>query len=247
MKILDHDCKYYSDGRVWVCYDGKFAACKNHKSGEYEEMPIIKDDTGKKIINTQWNVMVDLAEAVATCNCQKPADGKRYMAEFNDGDQENCYYKNLSWAPYQYFCTTAPSVELNYFGTICTAMSSGDIVIEGNVVKTLYYWKDKSSGLNYVGNPFLYVKACDGVHFYRLEVDEIMKDARYVQGTDVNLADPVILHRDGNWLNFATSNLEWCESSDIRYQQYMSRKLKDRKRQCAAVNKDKSIPNDFIQ
>lgn len=237
MIINGKNCKYYQDGCVWVSYDGKFAACKNRNTGDYDEMTIVTDSFGKKIVNGPWNKMVPLAQAVAETHVAKPQQGGRYSVDFDDGNPDNCYYKNLSWVPYTYPANHMFSSTLSIFNSSCTVKRDGSVCIDGNVVKPMYYWKDKKNGTYAVGNPFVYVKACDGIHSYRIELDSIMKDCGYILGDDATLTSPVILHRDGDWMNFSASNLEWVEDTDQRFIQYQLQKQAAQNKELNKLNK----------
>ena len=236
-KINGKDCKYYVDGAMWSCYDGKNFFCKNN-SGVMEPLKIVKDSLGMKVVNGRWNKTIPVSLAVATCFVNKPSG--RQMVVFNDGNSENCYYKNLSWAPYHYHQTTTATVDLAVVSSMCKVTSSGEVEVDGNPTNPLYYWKTPTGDYQ-IGDPFIYVNAGDGIHHLRVNIDDIMRDAGYVQGDDEKMNDPVILHRDGNWLNFATNNLEWCESTDPRYVAYRNNTLAEKQKQCEKRNPGKPI------
>ena len=46
----------------------------------------------------------------------------------------------------------------------------------------------------------------------------------YVNGDEANFQNPVILHRDNNFMNNASSNLEWVENCDQRYADYIKQR-----------------------
>jgi hypothetical protein len=241
-KINGKDCRYYVDGSMWTCYDGKSFFCKN-TSGTMEQLKIVKDSFGMKVVNGRWSRTTPASLAVATCFVKKP--NGLYMVAFNDGNSDNCYYKNLSWVPYHYHKTTTTSVDLAVAGSMCTVNSSGEISVDGNTSYHMYYWKTQT-GDYHIGDPFVYVKAGDGIHFLRVNIDDIMRDSGYVQGDDAKLTNPVILHRDKNWLNFATNNLEWCESTDPRYLAYRTDTLIEKQKLCNKKNPGKQGTADLI-
>lgn len=72
----------------------------------------------------------------------------------------------------------------------------------------------------------------------RTPVDALMSAAGCVAGDRYQLQDPVILHLDENWLNFDSSNLEWCEKSDPRYISYIKKRKEDMNSWNKANNKD---------
>lgn len=73
-----------------------------------------------------------------------------------------------------------------------------------------------------------------------------MKWAGYIQGDDADLQEPVILHRDLDWKNFASDNLEWTEATDQRYLDYQAKKKADMKLRSQEINKGKPMPDYWI-
>ena len=61
----------------------------------------------------------------------------------------------------------------------------------------------------------------------RIDVDRLMEIAGYVNGNKEQFGNPVILHKDNDWLNFNSENLEWTDRSDPRYREYHNRKVDD--------------------
>jgi hypothetical protein len=53
-------------------------------------------------------------------------------------------------------------------------------------------------------------------------VERIMEEAGYVQGDDAGMKERAILHRDENYMNFASDNLKWVKKKDPCYDYYMN-------------------------
>jgi hypothetical protein len=51
-----------------------------------------------------------------------------------------------------------------------------------------------------------------------------MSRAGYVQGDINSLKSPRILHKDGDYKNFKSANLEWVEKTDPRFISYLVKK-----------------------
>lgn len=104
-EVLKNGQKYraYSVGNIYVTADGKSVLAykwENKQPSPGDELPILTRKSGHKYVEvTMWNkkVEVSVAEAVATCYCYKPKDGKEYELHFIDGDPKNCHKKNLKW------------------------------------------------------------------------------------------------------------------------------------------------------
>lgn len=242
---MGHDCKYYTEGAFYTDKSGNFAAAKD-TSGGMVQLPIITTINGKFVENARWNRIVLMDIAVATCFCHHPQIGQRMMVQHKDGDKNNCASSNLSWVPYHYQTATAPVTNLNVNKSICTITSGGQISVDGNVVHPMYYYNDKATGLKNIQAPFVYTKAFDGVHMLRENIDDLMARAGYVNGDDANFANPVVLHKDNNWMNFVTNNLEWCDASDPRYQQYLDQRKQDMIAMFKKKNPGKNIPNGWF-
>ena len=56
-------------------------------------------------------------------------------------------------------------------------------------------------------------------------MDELMEEAGYVSGNKTQFKEPVILHKDNDWMNFDSDNLEWTDKSDPRYIRYHNHKV----------------------
>ena len=73
----------------------------------------------------------------------------------------------------------------------------------------------------------------------RIDVDRLMEIAGYVNGNKEQFKDPVILHKDNDWLNFNSENLEWTDRSDPRYREYHNRKVDEMNALGRKLNGDK--------
>ena len=73
----------------------------------------------------------------------------------------------------------------------------------------------------------------------RIDVDRLMEIAGYVNGNKEQFKDPAILHKDNDWLNFNSENLEWTDRSDPRYREYHNRKVDDMNALGRKLNGDK--------
>ena len=77
-------------------------------------------------------------------------------------------------------------------------------------------------------------------------IDDLMKECGYVQGDDADLKEPVILHRDLDYHNCASDNLEWTEKTDPRYIEYCKKRDEDRKSRNLELNAGKHIPDYWV-
>ena len=61
-----------------------------------------------------------------------------------------------------------------------------------------------------------------------ISLDELMAKAGYVDGNKMQFKNPVILHRDNDFQNCESSNLEWTDISDTRYITYYNKFVDER-------------------
>lgn len=105
---------------------------------------------------------------------------------------------------------------------------------------------DRDMDLETCTDPYISIPSKSYKNGKRISVDYIMRLAGYIQGDDADLQEPVILHRDLDWKNFNSDNLEWTENSDKRFQDYQTKKKSDMKLRSQEINKGKPIPDYWI-
>lgn len=238
-------CRYYRAGSIWVSADGIVAGMSD-KKGHIKNLPIKNDSNGKYVIH-DWYGRVDIDKAVITCYCPPaPKDGKSYMINHKDGDIMNCDKSNLSWVPYHYQHASTDKVKTEINGIHYTVCADGT-VWRGKSQESFHdNMFDQDMGLECCLDKYLSVPRKDSIHSERVDVDDIMKTVGFIQGDDAGMVKPVILHRDNDWSNFASDNLEWVEETDQRYTAYLEQKMKDRRKRSEELNRGRYMPDDWI-
>ena len=249
MKIIrGKNCRWYSAGYVWISDDGCLAAMsdKNNKWNPtgVKILKIKNDAKGQKYINHPYGYDVSVAKAVITCFCPPPpADGKVYTISHKDGNVSNCYYKNLEWVQYHYPHATSASVVVSVKGLNLTVNRDGSIEMNGKKMEVRDHFYDADVDLEVCSwCPFVDVPTKNSIHRERVFVDDLMNKAGYVQGDDANLTSPVILHKDNDYMNCDSDNLEWVESTDKRYCDFLNQKEKDCHQKLVKNNPGKRLP-----
>ena len=233
-------CRVYNEGYlwIWIADTGDFAAHYVKGGGNRGSFHIFKQHIGPFIMDSRGN-RIFLANAVITCFCPPaPQDGKRYTIGFKDGNQYNCDYRNLEWVEYHYKHTTLPKVRIYCDGKFVEVYSTGKIKVGGNERRPIDYLYDPDMDL-FSGLSNLEVS----IDKSKIAIDELMEAAGYVQGDDAVLKEPVILHRDGDYKNFSSDNLEWVEETDPRYLEYCKKKEAARRARTDELNKGKDVPD----
>ena len=208
---------------LWIADTGDFVARYNEDSGCYESCTIYPTiNLGACVEEMDYELSFD--ETIADLfGPPYPHDGKSYSLIHKDGNEMNCDYRNLEWRdmehlprfPFHSNKAIAPKVFLRYYHWIFEVHSSGIIKYDGKVLRQY----DLDPALD---EPLLEI--CIDAGYYIARVDEIMSRAGFVQGDINNFKSPVILHRDGDYKNFASDNLEWVEETDPRFIRYMEKK-----------------------
>lgn len=112
-----------------------------------------------------------------------------------------------------------------HYGEYLEVFSDGTVKNGGREVSVLNYFYDSDVDCIWAtSDPFIKIDRNDWYH-----MDDVMKDAGYVHGDDANLKNPGILHKDGDYMNFASGNLEWVRQRDPRYKNYIQQKKEARR------------------
>lgn len=238
-------CRFYRDGSIWVSADGKVAGMSD-KKGHIKNLAIMNDSKGKFVIH-DWFGRVEIAMAVITCYCPPfPQDGNKYVINYKDGDPMNCDKSNLVWVPYHYKTVTYDKVTLRING-ICYTVCHDGTIWRGTTKETIHDSQfDPDMGLECCLDKYLSVPNKNSCRNDKFFMDQIMAEAGYVLGDDAGLTIPVILHKDYDWANFSSDNLEWTEVTDQRYIDYQTQKRLDKRKRCEELNPGQVIPDWWI-
>jgi DNA polymerase sigma len=76
-------------------------------------------------------------------------------------------------------------------------------------------------------------------------IDELMAKAGYVQGDDADIQQPVILHKDNDYMNCSSDNLEFVEYKDERYKAFIEQCIKDKHEKTVEKNPGKDVPDNY--
>ena len=239
------NCRCYIARNLWISSDGTVAGMSD-KKGHVKPLTIKEDVRGKYVIH-DWYGRVSVAKAVMTCWCPRcPEDGKNYVIGYKDGNKSNCDKSNLLWEEYHYKHSTANEETLNLYGTDYVVSKDGTIKKEKTTEVIGDCQFDGDMGLFAVLDPFIGVKKPGTIHQEKISVDTIMKLCGFVQGDDAGMKDPKILHRDLDWKNFASDNLEWIEADDQKFIEYLDQRKKDMRKRSEELNNGKDLPDYWI-
>lgn len=238
--IEGHSCRWYFAGKCWVSEDGKYAYYTK-KKGIKESAKITTTNSGK-FFNCCWTGTISMAQAVIACFCHPmPQDGKRYVIGYKDKNCQNCHKNNLEWVEYHYAQSNSNYVKLSCEGTTVTVNKNGCLKMGSNTLQVINEMWDADTDAGQSWRPYVNVKG--KIHY----IEDLMEDAGFIQGDDAPFKAPVILHRDNNWMNFDSCNLEWVDQSDPRWNAYENQALKEMNALTQKINKNGRFPDSYIK
>jgi len=233
---------------IWVCENGWSAFRRTENTymtcgyGKKWFNPNI-DANGNRVVRTWADGIVRMDYMVAVCFCP-PCHNGGFMYELShrDGNPANCFYKNLEWKPVKPekdSKTGLMKVRL-FENDEYWVYEDGTIRCGTSPLSVGNYFYDSDMGCTYITDPFVSIKRMGA---NRTSVDSLMRAAGFVQGNRGSLQSPVILHKDMNYLNCSGDNLEWVESGDQRYRDYLKQKELDKKTLYEDINKGNTHPD----
>lgn len=237
---------YYYLG-IYVSSDGKTIYKLDPATGVKQYIPIKQKSNGSPYIEENGATFY-VNYLVAVCYKPAPKDGKKYVIVHLDGDLANCDVSNLEWrlpqpTPIPQTPQSKPYSLNTYqqckFGNL-TVNKAGEVYDGNNLLKQDDSIYDSDTDLFVCIRPFVYVNG------KRYMMDDLVTKARFVQGTPNGKTNPVILHKDHDRNNYASSNLEWVEESSAEYQNYLADEKQARRARNVQLNPNKVFPS-FMQ
>ena len=192
------------------------------------------DSEGLRYIENKQYGRVYIQDLVAECFCPpKPNDGKDYVLVHKDGNLLNDHYWNLEWRERKlaYPHVQARTDEQVKLDNGIVVKKTGKVYHHGKVCQT-----GNASGSSDVDmvipiEPFVEYdvknRTWKNIERKSRKMDDLMDEAGYVNGNKKQFRNPVILHKDNDWMNFDSGNLEWTDKSDPRYKDYHNKKVDD--------------------
>lgn len=236
---------YYYLG-VYVSSDGKTIYKLDPSTGSKQYYTIKQKPNGAPYIEDNGNTFF-VNYLVAVCYKPAPKDGKKYVIAHLDGNVSNCDVNNLEWRlpqPSPVIQKPHKPYTLNTyseckFGSI-TINKNGEVYDGKNLLNQNDDSYDCDTDLFVCGRPFVIV---NGKRHY---MDDLVTNARFVEGTPDNKKHPVILHKDHDRNNYASNNLEWVEEDSPEYIEYLKDENAQKRKRNVELNPGKAFP-DFMQ
>lgn len=217
---------------IYVSNDGKHAERDIQIKATGKDTVLIydvfKEDTGRAFIVDKYKGTCYMDELVLTCfRGQPPRNGKKYYPFHKDGDWANSNIANLEWREE----TAATIAEYRKLEKMAWYKKRKIVAYKNGTVK------QNGSSLHFVD--YIYDPDLDW-HFHKIEpwiryevknrfgrterhdkdVAEIFEDFGFIHGDKSQFANPVVLHKNNDYKDFTSDNLEWVDASDSRYKEF---------------------------
>ena len=214
-----------------ITEDGKYVEKEYMENGilkKFNPKVEIGNNGLRRIYNKKLGYLY-IQDIVMDCfGSPKPTDGQDWVIAHLDGNMQNDHYKNLGWKlrkdAYPYIAAkTDKQVKLAH-GIIVHI--DGRIYQKGKklpVGKEIY---DRDTDLRIPTEPFVryeWKNRWKKTETTRIDVEDAMAAAGYVDGNKLQFKNPVILHRNGDYMDCSSGNLEFCENTDPRYIEYYNK------------------------
>ena len=214
-----------------ITEDGKYVEKEWFTEGKLETYSpqILKDNSGYHYIVNKKIGNVYIHKMVMECfGSPMPIDGQDYVIVHLDGNKTNNHYTNLDWKTrkdaYPYIpAKTDKQVKLAHRIVV---HKDGRIYQQGkkcHITDDLY---DSDMDLFVPMPPYIRyeVKNAYGkTERPLIFVEDAMAAAGYVDGNKLQFKNPVILHKDGDYMNCSSNNLCWCDASAQKYIDYYNK------------------------
>lgn len=219
--------RYYMKYNIWVNREGTYAYREYKDPAWNHALQIHTRPDGSKYLDTKSHGEILLDEAVAICFRIMPRDGRKYVPVHKDNDPGNCHVFNLAWKQVPKYSLTDKERKLEN-GLV--VRSDGTILDKRKKLSVVTVIGDSDTDRLVSVDPYVCYsrRNCYGsIDERRERVDALMAEAEFVAGDNSLMSRPRVLHKDQDYLNYNSSNLEWAEEDSPEYQAYMRQKKDD--------------------
>ena len=219
--------RYCMKYNIWVNREGTYVYREYKDPAWNHALQIHTRPDGSKYLDTKSHGEILLDEAVAICFRIMPRDGRKYVPVHKDNDPGNCHVFNLAWKQVPKYSLTDKERKLEN-GLV--VRSDGTILDKRKKLSVVTVIGDSDTDRLVSVDPYVCYsrRNCYGsIDERRERVDALMAEAEFVAGDNSLMSRPRVLHKDQDYLNYNSSNLEWAEEDSPEYQAYMRQKKDD--------------------
>ena len=244
-EINGRKMRYCGIYNIWVNREGTYVYREYKDPAWNHALQIHTRLDGSKYLDTKSHGEIPLDEAVAICFSPMPRDGRKYIPVHKDNDPGNCHALNLAWKQVLKYSPTDKERKLDN-GLV--VRSDGTILDKRKKLFVVTVIGDSDTDRLVSVDPYVcyYRKNRYGsIDERRARVDALMAEAEFVAGDNSLMSRPLVLHKDQDYLNYNSSNLEWAEEDSPEYQAYMWQKKEDLDR--LTIQENPNHPNPLMK
>ncbi len=227
-------CKIYD---IWVNKEGTYAYREYNTPEWNNALQIYTRGDGSRYLNPKIPGVIEMDKAVAICFKPMPKDGNKYVLVHKDGNLSNCHVYNLEWKLLAKTSTTAGGNGKPVCGL--TVKPDGRIFKKRKELPVITETGDRDTNRIVAVVPHVRYRRKNKwgeTEEEHATIDDLMAGSQFVGGNRKAMKRPRVLHKDGNYMNFDSSNLEWAEESSPEYQDYLKKMRKDMDALTARLN-----------
>ena len=237
--------RYCGIYNIWVNREGTYAYREYKDPAWNHALQIHTRPDGSKYLDTKSHGEIPLDEAVAICFSPMPRDGRKYVPVHKDNNPGNCHALNLTWKQVPKY---SPLDKERKLDNGLVVRSDGTILDKRKKLFVVTLIGDSDTDRLVSVDPYVcyYRKNRYGsIDERRARVDALMAEAEFVAGDNSLMSRPRVLHKDQDYLNYNSINLEWAEEDSPEYQAYMWQKKEDMDR--LTIQENPNHPNPLMK
>jgi len=214
---------------IYVSSDGKHAERDIHVKSTGLDTVLVYDihreESGRAFIHDSYKGSFYLDELVLTCfRGLPPKDGKKHYPHHKDGRMVNSGITNLEWreeTPETVAAYGKMNREAWYKDRKIKAFKDGTVKQNGSPLPFVDCIYDRDLDWTFhKTEPWIRYEEKNRygrMETHRKDAAEIFEDFGLVPGDKAKLQSPVVLHKNNDYMDFRSDNLEWVEATDPRY------------------------------
>ena len=227
-----NNCRIYN---IWVNREGTYVYREYNVPAWNHALQIHTRPDGSKYLDTKSHGEIPLDEAVAICFRPMPQDGRKYVPVHKDNNPGNCHALNLTWKQVPKY---SPIDKERKLDNGLVVRSDGTILDKRKKLFVVTVIGDSDTDR-------LVSVDYGSIDERRARVDALMAEAEFVAGDNSLMSRPRVLHKDQDYLNYNSFNLEWAEEDSPEYQAYMWQKKEDMDR--LTIQENPNHPNPLMK
>ena len=223
----------HHDSHIWITSDGRhYSVSYIDKSTGRKKLyaPKVIKGINYDYLELKGGRIIRIDQVVIETYKNKAPKDSVYVINHIDGNWHNHNINNLEWIE------LTPDIEIQMFRRHdenrekteweesyerygVSVRKDGKIKQYSKSLHIQDYRNKAHKRLKYTEDAYVSIQLILG-GYNECKVDDIMYYFGFVAGNKMQFNDPVILHKNNDYMDFTPGNLEWCEKTDQRYIDY---------------------------